>query len=47
MTDLVVEVQATSTSAADFTVTKVKPTLFKLAIKPKHVTNVVADVVAP
>jgi hypothetical protein len=44
---LVVEVQATSTSAADFTVTKVTPTLFKLAIKNKHVTNVVADVVAP
>jgi hypothetical protein len=44
---VVVEAEATSTSAAAFTMTKVKPTLFKLAIPKSQVSNVVPTVVAP
>jgi len=44
---VVVSAQATSTSAADFTITKLKPTLFKLAVPKSQVTNVVPTVVQP
>jgi hypothetical protein len=44
---VVVHAEATSTSAADFTVTKIKPTLFKLAVPKSQVTNVVPTVVQP
>ena len=44
---VVVHAEATSTSAADFVVTKLKPTLFKLAIPKSQVSNVVPTVVAP
>ncbi len=43
----VVHVEATSMSAADFTITKLKPTLYKREIKKKHITSVTADVVQP
>jgi hypothetical protein len=44
---VVVHAEATSTSAADFTIAKLKPTLFKLAIPKSQVTNVVPTVVQP
>jgi len=44
---VVVQAEATSTSATDFTVTKLKPTLFKLAIPKSQLTNVVPTVVQP
>ena len=43
----VVHVEATATSAADFAVTKLKPTLYKREVNKKDVSNVVADVVQP
>jgi hypothetical protein len=43
----VVHAEATSTSATDFTVTKLKPTLFKLAIPKSQVTDVVPTVLQP
>jgi hypothetical protein len=43
----VVHVEAKSTSAADFTITKLKPTLYKREVKKKNVTSVTADVVQP
>jgi hypothetical protein len=40
-------VEATSTSAADFTITKLKPTLFKRAVPKKDVSGITAEVVQP
>jgi len=44
---VVIAVEATSTSVADFTVTSIKPTLFKLEIGKKKVSGVVVEVVGP
>jgi hypothetical protein len=44
---VILHATATSTSAADFTFDAFKPTLFKLAIPKKEVTDLVADVVEP
>jgi hypothetical protein len=44
---VVVHVEATATSAADFTFSKVKPTIFKREVKKADVTGVTATVVAP
>jgi hypothetical protein len=44
---VVVQAEATSTSAADFTITKLKPTLFKLAVPKSQVSDVVPTVVEP
>jgi hypothetical protein len=44
---VVLHAEATSTSAADFTFSKVKPTFFKREFKKSEVTGVVPDVVQP
>ena len=44
---VVVHAEATSTSAADFTITKLKPTLFKRAVPKSQVSGITATVVAP
>jgi hypothetical protein len=44
---VVLHAEATSTSAADFTFTKVKPTFFKREFKKSEVAGVTADVVQP
>ena len=44
---VVLHAEATSTSAADFTFSKVKPTFFKREIPKSEVTGVTADVVQP
>ena len=44
---LIVEAEATSTSAADFTLTKVKPTVFKRTVKYSQLTGVTAEAVEP
>jgi hypothetical protein len=44
---VVIAVEAKSTSAADFTVTSLKPTLFKLEIGKKKVTGLAVEVVGP
>jgi len=43
----VVHVEATATSAADFSIFKLKPTLYKREVKKKDVSGIVADVVQP
>jgi hypothetical protein len=43
----VVHVEAKATSAADFTITQLKPTLYKRQVKKKNVFNVAAEVVQP
>jgi hypothetical protein len=40
-------VEASATSAADFTVSKVKPTLYKRGVKKTDVRSVSADVIEP
>jgi len=45
--NVVIAVEAKSTSAADFTVTSLKPKLFKLEIGKKKVSGIVAHVVGP
>ena len=45
--NVLIVVEAKSTSAADFTVTSLKPTLFKREIGKKKVTGIVAEVVGP
>jgi hypothetical protein len=44
---VVVHAEATSTSAADFTITKLKPTLFQRAVPKSEVSGVTAEVVQP
>ena len=44
---VVIHAEATSTSAADFTITKLKPTLFKRAVPKKDVSGITAEVVQP
>lgn len=44
---VVIAVEATSTSAADFTVTSLEPTLFKLGIGKKKVSGLAVEVVGP
>jgi hypothetical protein len=45
--NVLIVVEAKSTSVADFTVTSLKPTLFKREIGKKKVTGIVAEVVGP
>ena len=44
---VIVHAEATATSAADFTISKVKATLFKREVGNKKVIGVTADVVEP
>jgi hypothetical protein len=44
---MTVHAEATSTSAADFTFSKVKPTVFKHEVKNSKVSGVAAEVVGP
>ena len=44
---VIVQVEATSTSAADFTITKLTPKVFKREVPKKKVSGITAEVVEP